>query len=98
MKKKILALCLVVALMTVAIAGATLAYFNDVTDEVKNTFTMGKVDIDLDEAPVDADDKATEGDRVKENEYSNNMVPGHVFDKDPTIHVDAKSEDCYSWM
>ena len=46
MKKKILALCLVVALMATAIAGATLAYFSD-TDAQTNTFTTGNVDIDL---------------------------------------------------
>ena len=36
MKKKIISLCLVIALVATAIAGATLAYFTD-TDEVKNT-------------------------------------------------------------
>ena len=46
MKKKILALCLVVALLATAIAGATLAYFTD-TDAQKNTFTTGNVAIDL---------------------------------------------------
>lgn len=46
MKKKIVALCLVVALAVVAIGGATLAYFTD-TDSKANTFTTGKVDITL---------------------------------------------------
>ena len=46
MKKKILALCLVVALLATAIAGATLAYFSD-TDAQTNTFTTGNVAIDL---------------------------------------------------
>lgn len=48
MKKKIVALCLCVALAVVAIGGATLAYFTD-TDEETNTFTMGNVKIDLKE-------------------------------------------------
>lgn len=48
MKKKIVALCLCVALAVVAIGGATLAYFTD-TDAKTNTFTVGKVDITLEE-------------------------------------------------
>ena len=99
MKKKILAMCLVVALLATAIVGATLAYFTDTTDKVQNTFTMGNVTITLDEAAVDTDDKAIpNADRVIKNEYSNKMVPGHVFDKDPTIHVADDSEDCYVFL
>ena len=48
MKKKILALCLVVALAVTAVVGGTLAYFTD-TDKAENTFTTGKVDITLNE-------------------------------------------------
>lgn len=46
MKKKIVALCLCVALAVVAIGGATLAYFTD-TDDATNTFTVGNVEIQL---------------------------------------------------
>ena len=46
MKKKILAMCLVIALATTAIAGATLAYFTD-TDAADNTFAVGGVEIKL---------------------------------------------------
>ena len=46
MKKKIVALCLVLALALTAIGGATLAYFTD-TDTETNTFTVGNVKIDL---------------------------------------------------
>ena len=46
MKKKILVLCLVVALAVTAVVGGTLAYFTD-TDEATNTFTAGGVDIAL---------------------------------------------------
>ena len=46
MKKKIVALCLCVALAVVAIGGATLAYFTD-TDQEINTFAVGNVSIDL---------------------------------------------------
>lgn len=46
MKKKILTLCLVLALAATAVIGGTLAYFSD-TDAQKNTFTTGNVAIDL---------------------------------------------------
>ena len=46
MKKKITALCLCVALLAIAVVGASLAYFTD-TDNAKNTFTVGNVKIDL---------------------------------------------------
>ena len=46
MKKKITALCLCVALLAVAVVGASLAYFTD-TDNATNTFTVGNVAIDL---------------------------------------------------
>ena len=48
MKKKIVALCLVLALALTAVGGATLAYFTD-TEEKVNTFTVGDVDITLNE-------------------------------------------------
>ena len=46
MKKKILVLCLVVALAVTAVVGGTLAYFTD-KDDATNTFTVGNVKIDL---------------------------------------------------
>ena len=55
MKKKILALCLVVVLAVTAVTGATLAYFTDV-DEETNTFTMGDVKIHIDEWMIKDDE------------------------------------------
>lgn len=46
MKKKILSLCVVLALAVTAIIGGTLAYFSD-TDNQTNVFTTGNVEIDL---------------------------------------------------
>ena len=48
MKKKIVTACLVVALLVVGIVGASLAYFTD-KDKTENTFTVGKVKIQLNE-------------------------------------------------
>ena len=43
MKKKILAIGLVVAMAATAVVGGTLAYFTD-TDQKTNTFTAGGVE------------------------------------------------------
>ena len=53
MKKKLIAISLVVAMLAVAIVGGSLAYFTD-TDEETNTFTAGGVKIDLIEQEVGA--------------------------------------------
>lgn len=83
MKKKIVALCLCIALAVVAIGGATLAYFTDQTDAKANVFTVGKVDIDL-----------TENMWVPNSK----MVPGTTIDKNPTITIQNGSEDCWVRM
>ena len=46
MKKKIIALCLVAVIAVTALASITLAYFTD-TDDAKNVFTTGFVEIEL---------------------------------------------------
>ena len=51
MKKKITAIFLCVALVAIAIVGASLAYFTD-TDAATNTFTVGNVKIDLIESKL----------------------------------------------
>lgn len=59
MKKKIVALCLVIALAATAVIGGTLAYFTD-TDNAENTFTVGSVKIELIEQQRNADGTALE--------------------------------------
>lgn len=90
-KALLLALCAV--LLVAASVMGTMAYLTS-TDSVENTFTVGKVAITLDEAPVGADGKETTGERVDANSY--HLLPGHEYDKDPTVHVEANSED--SWI
>ena len=61
MKKKITALCLCVALLAVAVVGASLAYFTD-TDNATNTFTVGNVKIDLIESKFHREGNDNSGD------------------------------------
>lgn len=44
MKKKIVAVSVIIAILAIAIVGGSLAWFTD-DDAVKNTFTIGKIDI-----------------------------------------------------
>lgn len=65
MKKKIITLCLVIAMLSVAVIGGTLAYFTDV-DQATNEFTVGNVSIDLYET-VDHKDGADNPKPIKVN-------------------------------
>ena len=90
-KALILALCAVV-LVAVSVMG-TLAYLAD-SEEVVNTFTVGNVDIKLDETDVDEKGEPIPGaERVKENEY--HLIPGGEYVKDPTVTVVKGSEEAY---
>lgn len=95
-KKILLSAVCILAVAGISVMG-TLAYLTDST-AVVNTFTMGNVDIKLDEAVVDADGKAvTSGDRTLEgNKYK--MIPGKSYDKDPMITVIKGSEESYVRM
>ena len=91
--KKAMLMTLCAIILVVATVFGTMAYLTS-TDEVVNTFTVGNVKITLDEAKVDTDGSPVTGAaRVKENSYK--LMPGHTYTKDPTIHVDATSEDCF---
>lgn len=93
-KKKVFVTVLCAVALVVASVLGTMAYLTS-QDAVKNTFTVGKVAITLDEAKVtDAGDPVVGADRVKTNTYK--LIPGHEYTKDPTVHVTAGSED--SWL
>lgn len=94
-KALLLSMCAVL-LVAVSIFG-TLAYLTD-KDTVTNTFTVGSVGLKLDEAEVNPDGTYKDGHdtRVKTNEY--HLLPGHTYYKDPTVTVDAGSEDAYVRM
>ncbi len=94
--RKVLLLALCAALLVSASVLGTIAYLTS-TDSVKNTFTVGDVKITLDEAEVNKDGTVVEGaERVKANEY--HLVPNHSYTKDPTVHVDADSDNCWIFV
>lgn len=93
-KRKALLLTFCAVLLVVASVLGTIAYLT-ANDTVANTFTVGQVAINLDEAKVNPDGTpVANADRVKENSYK--LLPGHEYTKDPTVHVNAVSEN--SWI
>ena len=107
MKKSKLTKALLVTLCAVLlVAGSvlgTLAYLTARTEVVENTFTVGDVQISLDEVVVNPDGTPVDGNgdgsydrEEKGNEY--HLVPGKTYPKDPTVTVKGKSEPSYVRM
>lgn len=90
-KSKALLLTLCAVLLVAASALGTMAYLTS-SDTVTNTFTVGKVEIKLDETDV----TNPTGPRVKANSYK--LMPGTTYTKDPTVTVKAGSEESYVRM
>lgn len=94
MKKKVTAIALAVCILAVAVIGATMAYFTD-TDSKTNTFTFGKVDIDLTEDSTDANG-AVKGDISADGGITYpGVLPGLVYSKIPTVTVKDDSLPAY---
>lgn len=94
-KSKALLMTLCAVLLVAASVLGTMAYLTSTTGPVTNTFSIGKINITLDEAKVDKYGVAvTPAVRGNGNEYK--LVPNHEYKKDPTVHVTGNSED--SWI
>ena len=95
-RSKALLLTLCAVLLVAATIFGTMAYLTS-TDTVTNTFTVGKVNIKLDEAKANSDGSlVANADRVKENQYK--LLPGHTYNKDPMVTVLSGSESSYVKM
>lgn len=90
-KSKALLLTLCAVLLVAASVLGTMAYLTS-TDTVTNTFTVGKVEIKLDETDV----TNPTGSRVQANSYK--LMPGTTYTKDPTVTVLNGSEASYVRM
>ena len=85
--KKRLILGLAVMLVAALVVGMTIAYFYD-TDEAVNVFTVGDLDIELEEEEWDDDHE-------EDPEITEDMVPGDTVVKDPVISSKKGSVDSY---
>lgn len=90
-KRKALLLTLCAVLLVAASVFGTLAYLTD-TEAVTNTFTVGRVGLSLQEKGMTDPDN----DGVFGKVY--HLLPGQTYEKDPTVTVDANSEESYVRM
>lgn len=86
-RRALLSISLVLVMMMAAVGG-TIAWLTDSTDEIKNTFTVGNVDIDLTET---ANNSSNDG-------WEAELNPGSVYVKDPKVTVIKGSEECYLFV
>lgn len=112
-KKRIATMATCIALVGAVAVGGTLALLSAQSNDVTNTFTVGKgydqndpnPDFYLDEAKVA---QVTEGDniggyaetaapRVESNEYAN-IVENALLAKDPQFHISEDCEVAQSWI
>ena len=95
--KKLVIAVVALSLALIAFAGTTLAWLTSTPDAVTNTFTAGDVAIILNEAPTDEYGVIIDGvARRTANTYK--LVPGREYEKDPTVFVQANSEECYVFV
>lgn len=70
----------------------TLAWLQDETVTVQNTFTTSGIDIELDETGTNLNSSTSQ------KEKSFKMIPGFTISKDPKVTVKANSETCYVFV
>lgn len=87
-KRKLLTAVMVSILALGVVIGTTLAYLTAEADEITNTFTVGKIVIELDEP---------EYEKLYKTEDPL-LYPGAVITKDPTVTITKDSEDSYVYM
>lgn len=104
LNNRILAVMICVTAMLCLSLFSTLAYLTD-TSAITNVFTLGKVDIEMDETLVDQEgnpvdkngDPIPDGADVVRTEEGNTyrLIPGAEYLKDPIVTVKAGSEKSY---
>ena len=70
--------------------GGTLAWLTDSTEPIVNVFTYGDINIELTETKGIFDSSS--------NSWLFKMTPGKIIEKDPTVKVEAGSEDCWLFV
>ena len=97
MKKKITAIFLCVALLAIAIVGASLAYFTD-TKSATNTFTVGNVKIDLIESKFHREGNDNSGDTTIPDPTNTASGMKYVTDGHKVFTDDEIKEDATTYQ
>ena len=104
MKKKLTAIFLCIALVAIAIVGASMAYFTD-TKEATNTFTVGNVKIELLESSLHRENVGIANGQTSDSELWSNVAKegsgntskykaGDTFYTDEQIEANAGTYKC----
>ena len=96
MKKKLTTVLAIVLVIAMSVVG-TYAYLTS-HDTVTNTFTVGNVQIKLDEAKANADGSLYDNGVTRVDANSYKLLPGHTYAKDPMVTVLEGSESSYVKM
>lgn len=99
MKKatKIIALLLCAVLLVGASVAGTLAYLTS-KDSVTNTFTVGEVEITLEEKLLDVETGKQKDGNPVDGLQDIKLIPGRTIEKEPFITVGEDSEDCWLFV
>ena len=92
MKKKLTTVLAIVLVVALSVAG-TYAYLTSKTATIKNTFTVGKVNITLAETFNTDTNNDNEPDA-----WQAQLIPGKEYTKDPVVTVKGGSEKCYLFV
>lgn len=92
MKKKLTTVLAIVLVVALSVAG-TYAYLTDKTATIKNTFTVGNVNIALTETWNTDTNNDNEPDA-----WQAQLIPGKKYTKDPVVTVEPGSEKCYLFV
>lgn len=99
MKKRTLALLMAVVMLFGVTVGGTIAWLTDTVSPVVNTFVVGNINIELDEAPLNADGKTINKTLERVNTNANyKLIPGNILQKDPEVRVLDESEACWLFI
>lgn len=82
MNKKILTTLALIMCAVLLTVGTTLAWLTDQSNKIENTFTVGDIEIELEES----------------DNLDLKIVPGKEITKDPQVTVLANSENCYLFV
>ena len=94
--RKLTVVLLSVILVLCCTIGGTLAWLSAVSGPVTNTFTVGKIEIELKEHEL-KDGELDEDSEVTEN-ITYKIVPGAKQPKDPFVRVKEGSEKCHVYV
>lgn len=100
--RKVLLLVMCAVLLICASVAGTVAYLTSKSGVVQNTFTVGNVQILLDETDTDGSNSVIPGVELssvgRDHQNGYHLLPGKQYAKDPIVTVKAGSDKCYVFV